>query len=221
MPVLYVINPNSLHEVTARIAQALASCVPSAGGPVLRCVTLEAGPPGIVSQRDADRAAPLVADFVAAQGDAAGFVIACYSDPGLHAAREASRLPVLGIGQAALATAVALGERVGVIAVSSAGIARHWRAYRAQGLAPRIAGERAIDLSVAESGDRAVALRRLIETGRALRDQDGADVIVLGCAGMASLVDEVQAALGVPVIEPCRAAVTLALARIDAACASR
>lgn len=214
MKTVYVINPNSLTEVTERIAEA-SQVHARAGDVAFRCVTLEAGPPGIVSQRDADVAAPLVADFVARhEADAAGFVIACYSDPGLFAAREITSKPVIGIGQASLATALTFGERIGVIAVSSKGIPRHWRAYRMLGLDGKIAGERAIDLSVAASGDEQQALQRLIDVGKTLREQDGADVIVLGCAGMASLRARVEAGVGVPVIDPCGAAAALIAARV-------
>jgi allantoin racemase len=209
-----VINPNSLQTVTASIARAVEPLVHGGAGS-LQCVTLDAAPPGIVSQRDADRAAPLVAAFIE-QHEArfSAFVLACYSDPGLFAAREVTRKPVIGIGQAGLATASLLGERIGVIAISAAGIARHWRYYRALGLERKIAGERSIDLSVAESGDETLALERMIETARMLRDVDGADVIVLGCAGMAALRAKIEAASGLPVVDPCTAAVSFAIARV-------
>jgi Asp/Glu/hydantoin racemase len=207
---IYVINPNSLRNVTESIARA-AQPFAIPGVLDFKCVTMDAGPPGIVSQRDSDRAAPLVADFVSALGaddlrEASGFIVACYSDPGLFAARETTALPVLGIGEASLHAAARQGKRTGVIAISSKGIARHWRMYRMLGLAAQIVGERAIDLSVADSGDETLALTRLIDTGRSLRDVDGADVLVLGCAGMADLRSKVEDALSMPVIDPCGAA---------------
>lgn len=213
-PPIHVINPNSDANVTQRIADAVQALARDAGVP-LQCATLDAAPPGIVCQRDTDLAAPLVAGYVARHNrEASAFVIACYSDPGLYAAREASARPVLGIGQAGLSAALALGERIGVIAVSSAGIARHLRTYRQLGLEHRIAGERAIDLSVADSGDRSRALERLQQIAARLRDDDGADVIVLGCAGMATLRADVERAVGLPVVEPCVAAMSLALSRV-------
>jgi allantoin racemase len=218
---IYLINPNSLVDVTARIARAVHACAKPDDVPV-HCVTLEAGPPGIVSQRDADLAAPLVADYVAHnEAHAAAFVIACYSDPGLHGAREATRKPVIGIGQAGLSAALLLGERIGVIAVATGSIARHLRYYRTLGIGQRIAGERAIDLSVSESGDEAMALRRLVDTAKALRDEDSADVIVLGCAGMGELRARVEDAIALPVIDPCTAAVAFAVARAREAAGGR
>ncbi|MDN7180630.1 aspartate/glutamate racemase family protein [Caballeronia sp. SEWSISQ10-4 2] len=211
---IHVINPNSLADVTGRIDRAVQPGA-STGGPALRCITLETAPPGIVSQRDADSAATLVADYVERNDAvASAFVIACYSDPGLFAAREITKKPVIGIGQAGLSAALQLGERVGVIAVSSRGIPRHLRYYRTLGVDRRIAGELAIDLPVADSGDENLALQRLIETAKTLRDDAGADVIVLGCAGMAELRSRVEAAVGVAVVDPCTAAVAFAIARV-------
>lgn len=211
---IHIINPNSLEDVTGRIARAVRTDAP-AGGPGLHCVTLETAPPGIVSQRDADAAAPLVAGYVERNDAcASAFVIACYSDPGLFAAREVTKKPVIGIGQAGLSAALQLGERIGVIAVRSRGIPRHLRYYRTLALDRRIVSELAIDLPVADSGDENLALQRLIETARTLRDDANADVIVLGCAGMAELRSRVEAAVGVPVVDPCTAAVAFAIARV-------
>jgi Asp/Glu/hydantoin racemase len=210
-----VINPNSLVSVTTGIARALRPIANS-----LHCrfeySTLDAGPPGIATQRDADRAAPFVADFVATHASHSdGFVIACYSDPGLFAARELTNKPVIGIGHASLDRAATLGNRIGVIAASSVGIARHWRYYRMLGVASQIVGERAIDLPVEHTGDPALALDRLTVTATQLRD-DGADVIVLGCAGMADLRDALEDAVCLPVVEPCRAAAEAIAAELAA-----
>lgn len=212
-PTILVLNPNSLSGVTRRIAETAS--VQFRNAPVrLAYATLADAPPGIATQRDAERAAVLAVDAIERNlrgADAAdAFVLACYSDPGLAAAREVTRRPVIGIGQAALGAATALGERIGVVAITAGSIARHWRAYRAHGIAQKIVGERAVDLTVAESGDDALAIPRIVDTGRALVEQDGADVIVLGCAGMAALRARIEDALGVPVVEPCMTAISLA-----------
>ncbi|MFT4063784.1 aspartate/glutamate racemase family protein [Paraburkholderia sp.] len=214
--IIHVINPNSLRDVTAAIDRAVrAYALPERCR--FECVTLDAGPPGIATQRDSDRAAPLVADFVAAHArEADGYIIACFSDPGLFAARELTRHPVLGIGETSVRAAAALGRRVGVIAASASGMERHWRHYRMLGVAECIVGERAIELPVHETGDAARALERLIDTGRALRDIDGADVVVLGCAGMADLREAVESVLGIPVVEPCGGAAAAMIATLAA-----
>ncbi|MBV8535386.1 MAG: Asp/Glu racemase, partial [Alphaproteobacteria bacterium] len=82
------------------------------------------------------------------------------------------------------------------------------------GLTERMGGDRAIDLKVVELADDQRTLSRMIEVGTALREEDGADVLVMGCAGMARYRDRLQAAVGVPVVEPTQAAVGMALARV-------
>ena len=140
--------------------------------------------------------------------DADAFVIACYSDPGVYACREATDVPVLGIQECGVLAALARVERFGVIALSGASIERHMRRLRALGLESRLAGERPANLSVAESGDDFAALLR---TGRELRDLDGAGAVILGCAGMARLRPELERELELPVIDPTQAAVVQAI----------
>lgn len=214
-PTLYVINPNSTRAVTAGIAAALEP-LRSADGPAIECLTLASGPPGIQSQYDVESVTlPLVALARSLQPRPAAVVIACFSDPGLHVLREAlPGTPVLGISECGLLTALTLGQRFGVIAILETSIPRHLRSYGAMGLLDRFAGELAIGLGVTELGDREKTLARMVATGRRLRDEKGADVIVMGCAGMAAYRDPLQQALGIPVVEPSQAAVGMAIARV-------
>ena len=209
---LVVINPNSTRAVTDGIAEALA---PFAGwGPPIRCETLAAGPPGIEDDAQvAEVVPPLLARAAELEPEAAGFVIACFSDPGLHALRARTALPVLGIGEAACLAACALGDRFGIVSVAAASLPRHARALRACGLAGRCAGDRACGLGVAGLAAPG-ATDRLVATAHALAREDGAEVLVLGCAGMAHARATLEEATGLPVIEPCQAAVAQALARI-------
>ena len=82
------------------------------------------------------------------------------------------------------------------------------------GLMDRLAGERPLEMSVAETATGDGTLTRMIEVGRALKDQDGADVIVMGCAGMARHRRPLEDALGIPVIDPTQAAVAMALGTV-------
>lgn len=211
---LYVINPNSNAGVTAGIDAALAR-LRRPDGPRIECVTLAEGPAGIQSQRDADRAAVLVREFAQQQrGDAAGFVVACFSDPGLHALREMADVPAWGISEGAALTAMTLGQRFGVMAILDMAIPRHMRAWSAMGIATRVAGEVAIGRTVAQLADQRATLQAMTEAGARLRDQYGADVLVMGCAGMAAHREPLQQALGLPVVEPSQATVALALGRL-------
>lgn len=212
MSALIIINPNSSQTVTDGIDAAVEP-LRSFGTPI-RCLTLAEGPPGIETQRQADTTiAPMLA-LAAAQQDAAGYIIACFGDPGLHALRDQTALPVVGIQEAAVMTALTLGQRFGVIAILPASIPRHLRAFGAMGVLDRLAGDRALGLGVAELADESTSLSALIATGKRLRDEDGANVLIMGCAGMARFRPALEEATGLPVVEPCQAAASMALGQI-------
>jgi allantoin racemase len=211
---ILVINPNSTASVTCAIDDAMAP-LRIAGGPEIACLTLEDGPPGVESQTDADRVIqPLCRVIREQQGDAAAFVIACFSDPGLFSAREATAKPVLGIAECGILTALTLGHRFGVISILAGSVPRHLRYIAAMGLAQRLAGDLPIGLGVTELADGRATLTRMIDVGRQLRDGHGADVLVMGCAGMARYRNDLEEAVRIPVVEPTQAAVTMALGRV-------
>jgi allantoin racemase len=207
---ILVVNPNSNETVTRNISDALQP-FSRVGDVEVDCVTLGEGPYGIETQADSDSVVMPLRRLVAADNSADAFVIACYSDPGVHVCREATRRPVFGIAEAGVLSALARGERFGVIAVAKPSIRRHMRNLRQLCLMDRLAGERSLDMSVAEAASGDGTLARMIEIGIQLRDQDGADVIVMGCAGMSRHRAALEDALGVPVIDPTQAAVTMAL----------
>ncbi len=211
---ILVINPNSTEAVTNGIDAAMAP-LRMGGGPAIECITLKEGPPGIQSQADVESVVqPLARTVAARDNDCAGFVIACFSDPGLFAAREATRKPVLGIAECGVLTALTMGQRFGVIAILDRSIPRHLRYVRQMGVQDRFAGDRAIGLGVVELSDEGRTYGRMAEVGRELRDRDGADVLVMGCAGMARYRDRLQDDLGIPVVEPTQAAVAMAIGRV-------
>lgn len=209
---IVVINPNSNQAVTDGLAEALTP-FNRPGGPAIECLTLAEGPFGIESQSDSDLVVAPLLDLVRSRPDAGAFVIACYSDPGLEACRTITSAPCFGIQESGVLAALARGDMFGVIAISETSIARHRRYVRRMGVLERLAGERALNMSVAETAtgeDTFAALRR---TGKALV-ADGADVIVFGCAGMATHRSALEQALDVPVIEPTQAAVAMALGAV-------
>ena len=212
---ILVINPNSSADVTERMSRALDGLRFEAG-PAIDCITLEEGPPGIETDRHiAQVAGPIVAAVEREQNTTSAFVIACFSDPGLHAAREASRVPVYGIAQCGYATALAVGERFGVISILSRGVVRHRRQIAALGFLDRLAADIAIDMGVTELGQGEKVLGRMTEVGEELKDA-GADVVVMGCAGMAQYRRPLEDRLGIPVIDPTQAATAMALNAVQA-----
>ena len=209
---LIVINPNSSQTVTDGIDTAIDPL--RRFGINIRCLTLAGGPKGIENQRQADLTIAPMLTLAATQADAAGYVIACFGDPGLHALRDQTALPVVGIQEAAVMTALTLGQRFGVIAILPTSIPRHLRAFGAMGVLDRLAGDRALGLGVADLADPDKSLAAMIRTGQKLRDDDGANVLVMGCAGMAHYRDRLEQETGLPVVEPCQAAASMALGQI-------
>jgi Asp/Glu/hydantoin racemase len=211
---ILVINPNSTEAVTRGIDEAVEP-LRMAGGPAIDCVTLKEGPPGIETQQHVDGVvAPLLKLVREKESQYAAFVIACYSDPGLHSLREATKKPVLGISECGILTALTLGQKFGVIAILRQSIARHLRYVGALGVSERMAGELPVDIPVVELSDEKKTLRRMVEVGKALKNEHGADVVVMGCAGMARYRQPLQDAIGIPVVEPTQAAVAMAIGRV-------
>jgi Asp/Glu/hydantoin racemase len=211
---ILVINPNSTEAVTRGIDEAVEPLrIP--GGPAIDCVTLKEGPPGIETQQHVDGVVPhLLSLVLKEEKQYAAFVIACYSDPGLHSVREVTKKPVLGISECGILTALTLGQRFGVIAILQKSIPRHLRYVGAMGVTDRFAGELPVGIPVVELSDERKTFGRMAQVGKALREEHGADVLVMGCAGMARYRKPLQDEIGIPVVEPTQAAVGMAIARV-------
>jgi len=209
-PRIRVVNPNS-NEAVTRGLDATLEPLRFEGGPEIVCSTLVEGPYGIETQADVASVVMPLRRLVEADNSSDAFVIACYSDPGLDVCREGTARPVFGIAECGVLTALARAGRFGVIATSQRSIARHMRYLLQMGLVDRLAGERSLEMSVAETASGERTLDRMVEIGRQLKEQDGAEAVVMGCAGMARHRRPLEEALGIPVIDPTQAAVTMAL----------
>ncbi len=212
-PQILVVNPNSNEAVTRGLDEALRPFA-SADGPAIRCRTLSEGPFGIETQADVESVTMPLRRLVEGDNESAAFVIACYSDPGLHLCREGTGRPVFGIAECGVVTALTRADRFGVIAIKSRSIPRHMRYLRQMGLTDRLAGERALEMSVAETASGEGTFDRMLAVGTELRDRDGAGAVVMGCAGMARHRAPLEEALGVPVIDPTQAAVAMAVGTV-------
>lgn len=212
-PRITLVNPNSLVKVTEAIERAVA---PYTHLPLeFRCLTSSDGPAGIQTQAEADASIASMAPlFLREAATTDAFVVACFSDPGLHGLRDLVAAPVLGIGECSVLTAMSIATRIGVIAIAGASIPRHLRYFRAMGVADRICGELALNMKVSDLADPEQAFLRMEEVGKTLRDAHGADVLIMGCAGMADLRERLEDACGLPVVEPTQAAVAMAAGRI-------
>ncbi|NDY93654.1 aspartate/glutamate racemase family protein [Ideonella livida] len=206
---LLLINPNTTQAMTDALGQAARAV--AAPGTVVTAVQPSFGPASIEGFFDEAVAAAGVAEQMRHAPAHDAVVIACFGDPGLDAAREASTGPVLGVAEAAFhaASLVSTGFSVVTTMTRTCVIAEHL--LHKYGFERRCRGVHGTDIPVLALEDGGLACLPQIEAAarEALaRDRSGA--IVLGCAGMAGLCHTLQARLGVPVIDGVSAAVKLA-----------
>jgi len=205
-----LINPNTTQTMTESIGRAARAV--AASGTAIEAVSPAMGPASIEGHYDEALSVVGVLDEVR-KGEAAGcdgYVIACFGDPGLLAARELARGPVIGIAEAAMhaASLIATGFSIVTTLARTKIIAR--QLVEVYGMSRVCRGIRATDLAVLDLERPGSDARRIIteECRRAL-DEDGAGAIVLGCAGMAELCAAIAAEIGAPVVDGVGAAVKL------------
>ena len=193
-----VVNPHTSVEMTAVIEQAAREV--AAPGTTVRAVTSRMGPASVESHYDEALSVPgVLAEITGADG----YVIACFGDPGLDAAREVADGPVVGIAEAAMHYASFLGRGFTVVTTLARTAGRAWDLADRYGLARLCRRVRACEVPVLEV---ALAEKDVAEECRAAAAQDGCDAIVLGCAGMADLAARLSAEIGLPVIDGVAAA---------------
>ena len=205
-----VINPNTTLSMTAKIGAAARAA--AAPGTDIVAVSPRMGPVSIEGHYDEAMSVPGLLEEVrlGEQEGCAGYVIACFGDPGLHAAREVASGPVVGIAEAAMhvASMIATGFSVVTTLSRTCVIAEHLAdAYGMRRFCRKVRGT---DLAVLElEREGSDAYRIIVEECRRALAEDGAGAIVLGCAGMADLCARITGEIGVPVIDGVGAAVKL------------
>ncbi|GAA5232434.1 aspartate/glutamate racemase family protein [Verticiella sediminum] len=207
---LCVINPNTSSAMTLKIGeQARRAAGP---GTEILAVNPDMGPASIESHYD-DAVAVLGVLDVIRRGEAQGcdgYVLACFGDPGLAAAREAARGPVIGIAEAAMhaASFVATGFSVVTTLTRTCVIAEHLA--EAYGMARFCRSVRGTDIPVLDlEHDDPAAYAEILAACRRALSEDRSGAIVLGCAGMSDLALRLRTELGVPVIDGVGMAVRL------------
>jgi allantoin racemase len=209
-----VINPNTTVSMTSLIA---ASARTVAGpGTLVEAVNPAMGPASIESHYDEALSVPgLLTEISKGEKEQVdAYVIACFGDPGLDAARELAHGPVVGLAEAAMRAACFLGRGFSVVTTLDRTKGRAWDLADRYGARPFCRGVHACDIPVLELETDPTVTDRVVGLGRQALDHDGSDVIVLGCAGMADLGATVSKRLGVPVVDGVTAAVTFAEALV-------
>lgn len=212
---LHLINPNASAAMTAQIRRSAMRV--AASGTELIVTGGRDAPVSIEGYADEALAVPPMLRAIR-EADVAGadaHVIACFDDPGLNAAREVATAPVLGICQAAVQVASMLAARFSVVTTLPRSVPIIEDLVQGYGVAHRCRRVRAIDLPVlALEAEPVLARARLLEAIRRAQSEDGAEAVILGCAGMSELCDALSAETGMPVIDGVSAAVKLAEALV-------
>ncbi|KMO71936.1 aspartate/glutamate racemase family protein [Mycolicibacterium chlorophenolicum] len=206
MTLIWVVNPNTTEAMTAAITRSALAVV--APGTTVAGITPESGPPSIESHYDEAMSVPGVLTAIrrGEEQGVDGYVIACFGDPGLDAAREVARGPVIGIAEAAMHTASHLGRGFSVVTTLGRTIGRAAELAERYGMQRFCRGIHACELPVLDLDTDPDAVKIVTEACRQAVDADGSDVVVLGCAGMADMCAVISADVGVPVVDGVSAA---------------
>lgn len=204
-----VINPNTSAQLTDAIAVAAREV--SGSDVSVRGVHPADGVPSVESHaEEAIAAVGVLAEVRRHQADTDAYVVACFGDTGVMAAREVATCPVVGMTEAALQTACLVAHRFVVITLPARTVAHSDRVIRSLGLEHRCSVV-AVDVPVAELvGGSTHLLDAFTAAARTAMAGDGAEAVVLGCAGLADLVGPLSRELGIPVVDGVAAAVGIA-----------
>lgn len=203
---LLLINPNISDSVSELIrAEALRSAAP---GTEIEVLTAPFGVAYIETRFEA-----LIGAFATAQLAAEhherydAVIVAAFGDPGVRGLREALQIPVIGLTEAALASACLLGQRFSIVAISQRIRSWYLETVQAYGLEGRLASIRGLDepLDIGHVQDNQG--ERLVQLAERCVDEDGADVIVLAGAPLAGLARSLRGRLPVPSVDGVSSAV--------------
>jgi len=206
-----LINPNTCLGMTENIgksAQAVAL-----GDTHISASSPRHGPESIESAFDEVIASAALLDVIR-EGEAQNVdahIIACFGDPALDAAREIATVPVIGIAGAAFQLASLVAHRFGIVTTMTRTLPAAEHLLQRYGYQHLCSGVRATDIAVLDleniSNDVYLALKSECEKAIQI---DGAEAIVLGCAGMSNLALQLSEELNVPIVDGVSAAVKLA-----------
>ncbi len=207
---LQLLNPNTSEDMTVVMADAARSA--ASPGTEIVPTTARIGFPYVSSRVEAEICAPHIFEIIAEhQAEVDGVIISAFGDPGLVGARQLFDTPVIGVAEAAMLTACALGDRFSIVTFSENLLDFFHDSIVRTGLEGRFTGFRrpsegfqSIDNVQEELADRLV---ELVE--EAVR-VDRCDVAILGGGPLAGLSAKVADRLPVPVVDPVAAAVVFA-----------
>lgn len=202
---LLVINPNTSHSIT----EGIRKTVERVRSPDTSVTVTEPdfGPEALESFYDYTLSAFGLCRLLEREKEGRdGILVACFGDPGLYAAKEICPCPVIGIAEASIAMSLLLGSRFSILAASEKAVPMMEDMVARYGMDRRLAGVFPLNMGVLEAeSSPQKTVERLIEQGR-LAISKGAEVLILGCAGMTGFSEPVSKALNIPVLDPVKTA---------------
>ena len=214
---IMIINPNSSLEMTAHLDRVLNKIKGEHTELTVTCPPN--GPLAIESSYDEAMCAPGVLELVKKANEEKydAVILACFSDPALEQAREISDILVTGIEEISLHVAAMLGSKFTVLTMTDKRVPSkeaHVRRFKLEG---SLASVRPLGMSVAEiEADEKRACAQILKVAKEAAEKDGAEVIVLGCAGFAGMSEKMSAELGVPVLDGVVSALIIATGLVKA-----
>lgn len=182
-------------------------------GVMLESRTTEGGPESIESMWEEYLSIPGTMEL-AVQLEQEGFdaiIPGCVGDPGIDGIRELISIPVIGPGATSMQVAAGLGHSFSVLTILDSVIRPTEHLAHTAGVAQKLASVRSIGIPVLElNNDLDRTFEQLIQTAKQAIEEDRAEVLVIGCGTLSFRSEELQAAVGVPVVNPLRAALRMA-----------
>ena len=213
---IMIINPNTSESMTKHLSEALNKIKRS--DTMLKVVCAEKGPETIDSAYHEVATILPTLEWVRRANEEKfdAIIIAAFPDPGLIPAKEISTIPVVGIEEAALHVAAMLGARFSVMTTLKQRVPSKREHVYMRGLEHFLASVRSLGQPTAENdADPEGTKKKVVEEGKKAIKDDGAEVIILGCAGMAGYTSDIETELGVPVIDPASVALKIAEGFVD------
>ncbi len=182
---------------------------------VLEIVHLEHGPEAIQSEFDEGNVTPFVLQELARRSREDAVIIYCFSDPALPAAREASTVPVLGIGESSQLFAMGLADRIGILATVDQTIPKIRRKLAARGFSSRFPSVRALNIPVLHYDRPEKILTRVLEVTTSMVNEEGVEALILGCGSLFDIRERLLRTFSIPVIAPGEVALKQAEVIVD------
>lgn len=203
---ILVINPNTEEAMTEQIRNQLLPICPE--DVVLDVMTNAAGPVSIEGHTDEIVSAYHILEMISENGkEYDGYLIACFSNhPSIAMLRELTGKSVIGIAEGACHYAALAGNSFAVVTTSPKWVPMLEEAIENFGLAKKCNGVYTSGLSVEElhSLSQEKVEKEIIQAGK-IAVANGAEVIVLGCAGMSGMKEKLEESIKLPVIDSCEA----------------